>query len=315
MQPVAVRALAFQAHPLALGEQSASIFPAAMYDLDTLTRRVPARPRTRFAPSPTGWLHLGHVVNAVWVWGAARALNGRVILRIEDHDRTRSRAEYEHGLLEDLAWLGLEPDEDAGRQSDHDDRYAAALAQLDEAGLVYACRCSRRDIAETVPDVFNRETRYPGTCRGLGLAREAGRGLRARLAGGMERFDDLVLGPQQQEPAAQCGDVLVRDRLGQWTYQFAVVVDDIADRVDLVIRGEDLLESTGRQISLARMLGRDEPPVFAHHPLIVKPSGEKLSKATGDTGIRELRAGGARPGDVLREAAARSGLPRDLAPA
>src|SRR5690606_41892664 len=106
-----------------------------MIELETLSRRVPPRPRTRFAPSPTGWLHLGHVVNAVWVWGIARASGGRVILRMEDHDRTRSRPEYEAGILEDLAWLGLEPDEDSGRQSASGERYARALDRLATEGL------------------------------------------------------------------------------------------------------------------------------------------------------------------------------------
>lgn len=283
-------------------------------DMQVLARRLPPRPRTRFAPSPTGWLHLGHVVNAVWVWGIARALGGTVVLRFEDHDRTRSRPEYERGILDDLDWLRLVPDEDAGRQSDHPGRYTAALGRLADAGLVYACRCSRKTIAELVPDVFNRETRYPGTCRELGLEAEPGRGMRVIMGPGGECFEDAALGRQEQEPDAQCGDLLVRDRLGQWTYQFAVVADDIADRVDLVIRGKDLLESTGRQIRLARLLGRERPPVYAHHPLILKPSGEKLSKAEGDTGIRELRAAGIRPETVIREAAARSGLPPELVP-
>lgn len=285
-----------------------------MFDTETLARSLPERPRTRFAPSPTGWLHLGHVANAVWVWGMARALGGTVVLRMEDHDRGRSSPAYERGILDDLEWLGLEPDEDAGRQSDADPRYVGALARLTDAGLVYGCRCSRRDIAELVPGVADRETPYPGTCRDRGFVPGPGVGVRLRLAPGTERFDDLVLGAQEQAPAIQCGDLLLRDRLGNWTYQFAVVADDIAQRIDLVVRGEDLLASTGRQIRLARMLGRADAPAFAHHPLILKPSGEKLSKASGDTGVRELRAGGATAPDVLREGARRSGLPRELWP-
>jgi glutamyl-tRNA synthetase/glutamyl-Q tRNA(Asp) synthetase len=285
-----------------------------MFDLETLAGRLPARPRTRFAPSPTGWLHLGHVVNAVWVWGVARALGGVVVLRMEDHDRTRSRPEYEHGILDDLGWLGLEPDENTGRQSEHGPRYEAALASPGVAGLVYGCRCSRRDIAEIMPDVADRETPYPGTCRNLALPLRAGIGTRLALPDGVEWFDDALLGRQEQRPALQCGDLLLRDRLGNWTYQFAVVVDDIADAVDLVIRGHDLLGSTGRQIVLARMLGRAHPPVFAHHPLVRRPSGEKLSKASGDTGVRELRAAGVPAARVLAEAARRGGLPGRLWP-
>ena len=285
-----------------------------MIDLETLAARLPAGPRTRFAPSPTGWLHLGHVVNAVWVWGVARALGGVVVLRMEDHDRTRSRPEYEQGIVDDLEWLGLEPDEDAGRQSDRAGRYEAALASPGVAALAYGCRCSRRDIAEIAPDVADHETPYPGTCRKLQLAPAPGLGTRVQLADGVERFEDAVLGRQEQRPALQCGDLLVRDRLGHWTYQFAVVVDDIAEEIDLVIRGEDLLGSTGRQLLLARMLGRAHPPVFAHHPLVRRPSGEKLSKASGDTGVRELRAAGVPAARLLAEAAMRGGLPRGLWP-
>jgi glutamyl-tRNA synthetase/glutamyl-Q tRNA(Asp) synthetase len=121
---------------------------------------------------------------------------------------------------------------------------------------------------------------------------------------GVERFVDAHLSPQEQDPSAQCGDVLIRDRLGNWTYQFAASVDDFRQGIDLVIRGIDLLPSTGRQIRLARLLGRKRPARFAHHPLIMKSPDQKLSKSGGDTGIRELRARGWTPGQV--KAAARS---------
>ena len=148
------------------------------------------------------------------------------------------------------------------------------------------CDCSRKELGPGP---------YPGRCRTRGLAAGRGRGVRVELGPGVERFDDGLLGPQAQEPAAQSGDLLLRDRLGNWTYQFAVVVDDLRQGVDLVVRGADLLDSTGRQLALGRLLGRPAPPVFLHHPLILKPSGEKLSKANRDTGLGELRArGGAR---------------------
>jgi glutamyl-tRNA synthetase/glutamyl-Q tRNA(Asp) synthetase len=123
-----------------------------------------------------------------------------------------------------------------------------------------------------------------------------------RLGPGVEAFDDLAMGPQSQHPATQCGDLLVRDRLGNWTYQFAVTVDDMAERVTDVIRGADLLGSTGRQIRLARLLGRPAPPRFLHHTLLMGPDGLKLSKSRGDTGIRELRAAGVAPAEVLARA-------------
>ena len=295
--------------------------------LDALARRLPSAPLARFAPSPTGYLHLGHVANAIFVWGIARSLGGRVLLRLEDHDRGRCRPEYEAALLDDLAWLGLEPDQGsveelrAGpsiwRQSDCGDIYASAVSRLATQASVFACDCSRKDIAVDGGDVFNEETPYPGRCRDRGLAPAPGRSVRVRIDPGEERFVDGQLGEQRQEPAAQCGDLLLRDRLGNWSYQFAVVVDDLRHGVDLVIRGEDLLSSTGRQLRLARLLGRTTPPVFIHHQLIRKPSGEKLNKAAGDTGVRVLREQGATAASVLGRAAWLIGLmdrPRDLAP-
>jgi glutamyl-tRNA synthetase/glutamyl-Q tRNA(Asp) synthetase len=288
------------------------------FDLDALARRLPGNPLTRFAPSPTGFLHLGHVANAVHVWGIARALGGKVLLRLEDHDRGRCHPEYEAAILEDLEWLGLEPDvgtvaelrsgPSSFRQSDCADEYEAALGRLRQAAHVFACDCSRRDIALEGGDRFNQETAYSGRCRERGLSPGVGRGIRVHLAPGAERFHDALLGEQVQEPAAQCGDLLVRDRLGRWTYQFTVVVDDLRHGVDLVVRGSDLLDSTGRQLRLGRLLRREPPPVFLHHRLIIKPGGAKLSKATGDTGIRELRRAGITPDTVLGRAAWLTGL-------
>jgi glutamyl/glutaminyl-tRNA synthetase len=258
---------------------------------------------TRFAPAPTGYLHLGHVASALYVWGAARASGARVLLRIEDHDRQRCRPEYEVALLEDLAWLGFEPDPQLGpplRQSAAPERYEMAVEELRARGhRVYACDCSRKDLAGAVGDDPDRETPYRGRCRDRDLEPGPGRGLRVELAPGAEGFIDLALGAQLQDPLVQCGDLLLRDRLGNWTYQFSVVVDDLRQGVDLVVRGVDLLESTGRQLRLAGMLGRSEPPRFLHHPLIRKPGGEKLSKANRDTGIRELRAAGATPPELF----------------
>jgi glutamyl-Q tRNA(Asp) synthetase len=286
-------------------------------DLTTLRARLPARPITRFAPSPTGFLHLGHVANATYVWGIARALGGRVLLRMEDHDRGRSRPEYEGAILDDLEWLGLVPDVGAAelrggttlyRQSDCDELYRAALTALARSGWVYGCDCSRKEIAAEAGDASNQETRYPGRCRQRGLALKDGRGIRVVMDPGSVTFTDALVGAKTQSPAEQCGDLLLRDRTGNWTYQFAVVVDDLRHAVDLVIRGEDLLSSTGRQIRLARMPGREQPPVFLHHPLIRKPDGAKLSKSSGDTGISELRRAGAAPESVLGRAAWLTGL-------
>ena len=252
---------------------------------------------TRFAPAPTGHLHIGHVVNALYVWETARREGGRVLLRIEDHDRQRSRPEYEASILEDLAWLGFTSDGPLVRQSERGSWYDAALDRLRAQGLVYACECTRREISAATPS--GPELRYPGTCATKQLPDAPGRALRIRLAPSVERFDDLLQGPQAQTPSDQCGDLVARDRNGFWTYQFAVTVDDMEQGVTLVVRGMDLLASTGRQIQLARLLGRREPPRFMHHPLVMKSPDQKVSKSDGDTGIREMRAAGMTPSDVV----------------
>lgn len=283
---------------------------------------------TRFAPAPTGYLHLGHVANAIYVWGMARASGGKVLLRVEDHDRQRCRPEYESALLEDLEWLGFIPDQPAFaelkqgrssfRQSDNNAAYESALEILRARQHVYACECSRRDEAVRADRADKTDTAsevpYSGRCRERNLARGPGRGLRVVIEPGHETFTDLLLGEQRQDPSRQCGDLLLRDRLGNWTYQFAVVVDDLRHGVTTVIRGEDLLTSTGRQIRLARMLGAEHPPEFAHHPLILKPSGDKLSKANRDTAVRELRANGLTAREIIGRAAAAVGLIPEFRP-
>jgi glutamyl/glutaminyl-tRNA synthetase len=261
---------------------------------------------TRFAPAPTGFLHLGHVANAVYVWGLARRDDGRVLLRIEDHDRKRSRPELERAIFEDLEWLGFRADDEPVRQSERADVYEAALTRLRAQGLVYACECSRSDIAAATE--AGQEGRYPGTCAAKGLAERPGLGIRVHLPPTIERFHDLRHGLQEQRPSEQAGDLLARDRDGNWTYQFAVTVDDLEQGITMVIRGDDLLASTGRQILLARLLGRADPPQFLHHPLIMKSSTQKLSKADQDTSVRDLRAGGWTAADVIGRAAAHVGL-------
>ena len=261
---------------------------------------------TRFAPAPTGFLHLGHVVNAIYVWGIARGAGGCVLLRIEDHDRKRSRPEYEQAILEDLNWLGFVADDGPVRQSERDAIYEAALDRLRARGLIYACECSRSRIGAA--SQAGEEPRYPGTCRDRQLIERAGLGIRVRLAPSVERFDDLRHGPQEQRPFEEIGDVLVRDRDANWTYQFAVAVDDHAQNVTLVVRGDDLLASTGRQIQLARLLGREIPPRFLHHALLMKSPTQKLSKADRDTSVRDLRNDGWAAADIVGRAAARAGL-------
>lgn len=289
-------------------------------DLARLAATAPGGARTRFAPAPTGYLHLGHVANAIVVWGVARLAGGTVVLRVEDHDRVRSRPAFETALLDDLAWLGFWPDEPdptgfrAGpspyRQSDRDAVYRAAADRLVAAGLMYACRCSRTTFARWC-EIHGRSWSGPGCpggCRELGLALDDNLPLRVALGPGSESYRDLRLGPGDGEPSAG-GDVLVRDRAGNWTYHWCVVVDDLEQRIDLVVRGEDLLAATPLQLRLRRLLGGNPADLaFLHHPLVRTADGRKLSKSAGDTGVRDLRAAGWSAEWVLGAAAAAIGL-------
>lgn len=245
------------------------------------------------------------------MWGVAAAVRARVLLRIEDHDATRSRAAYEAAILEDLAWLGFVPDAGPVRQSAPDAQaaYVEAARRLRADGLVYGCDCSRTTFSRWQAE---HGTAWPGIgcpggCRERGLD---GPVLRAALGAGPETWMDGLLGPCTGEvPVA--GDLPIRDRHGHWTYGFCVVVDDHRQGVDLVVRGRDLLHATPAQIRLGRLLGRATPPAFLHHRLIRRPDGSKLSKSSGDTGVRELRAAGASPAEVRATAAARVGwVPR-----
>ena len=273
-------------------------------------------PTTRFAPAPTGRLHLGHLANAIYVWGLARREGGRVLLRIEDHDRQRCRPEYETALLDDLDRVGIAADQpstddlrrgpSAFRQSDNGPVYAAAVDSLTAAELAYACDCTRSTFAAW------RSTHRgswsgagcPGRCRHRGLAMGPGLGIRVALGDGDESWVDELRGPSAG-PVAPTGDLLVRDRNGNWTYALCVVVDDLRHGVDLVVRGEDLLEATAAQIRLGRLLGRPAPPRFAHHPLVRRPDGTKLSKADNATAIGELLDAGSGVEALVGEAAHR----------
>jgi glutamyl-tRNA synthetase/glutamyl-Q tRNA(Asp) synthetase len=263
--------------------------------------------RTRFAPAPTGYLHLGHVANAIYVWGLAASAGAEVLLRIEDHDRVRSRPEFEVALLEDLAWLGFRADAGPIRQSDDDAPYATALARLRDEGLVYGCDCSRKTFEVWAHDHGRRwhGPGCPGGCRQRGLD---GPVLRVALGGGSERWMDRLVGPCADE-VANDGDTPLTDRDGNRTYGFAVVVDDLRQDVDLVIRGRDLLSETAAQIRLGAILGRETPATFAHHPLIRRPDGRKLSKADGSTSVRDLREAGHSATEVIEMAAVAVGRP------
>jgi glutamyl-Q tRNA(Asp) synthetase len=232
-------------------------------------------------------------------------VGAKVVLRIDDHDRVRSRPEYDAAVIEDLAWLGFAADRGPTRHSDSDAPYRDALEVLRGQGVVYGCDCTRSTFAAWAAANGNPWTGpgCPGGCRGRGLE---GPVLRAALGGGRETWMDAAVGPCVAE-VAPAGDVAVRDRDGNWSYAFTVVVDDQHEGITLVIRGRDLLHATGTQIRLARLLGRDAPPAFLHHPLILRPDGRKLSKSSGDTAVRELRDAGRSAEDVIVAAATATG--------
>lgn len=249
------------------------------------------------------------------MWGLAATTASRVLLRIEDHDRERSRAAYDAAILEDLAWLGFVPDAGPVRQRESMEPYTSALARLRSQAPVYACDCTRSTYAAWTADYGTPRagSGCAGGCRERKLKPSDDLTLRVALGRGIETWDDGILGPRTGDPSA-AGDPPIRDRHGNWTYGFAVVVDDLRQSIALVVRGEDLADATSAQIRLGRLLGRGEPPKFAHHPLIHKARGIKLSKADGDHGVRELRAAGQRPSEVIGAAAAAIGLLEGLQP-
>jgi len=264
---------------------------------------------TRFAPSPTGELHLGHVLHAAWVWGVAEGAGASIIVRMEDHDRSRCTPEFERRILADLEWLGWSTDHPSlaslktsrspYRQSDVPERYQAAFDELAGRGLLYGCRCTRADLGPPGPD---GERHYPGTCRGQPFDGPGAISVRVQLPDTNTVVTDLRLGPLHQHPAREHGDPVIRDARGQWTYQFCVVVDDMLQGVNLIVRGEDLITSTGRQLLLAQLLGRTAPFVTVHHPLLLAPDGKKLSKRDRSETVRAMREQGLRAEEVLERA-------------
>ncbi len=264
---------------------------------------------TRFAPSPTGFLHRGHVLSALFVYAAAEKLEYRIRLRIEDHDQGRARPAYIDAIREDLEWLGFAWDAES-IQSQNASRYERFFELLESRDLVYACDCSRKFILETNPTGPNGEAIYRGHCRDRKLPFSKGSAARFRTPSEPVEWHDLLLGKFRENPSEQCGDFALRDRLGQWTYQFAVVADDIEEDIGLVVRGKDLLESTARQIVLAKALGRTSPPLFLHQPLLLSPSGKKLSKREHAASIRGERDAGISPESLLGAVCHEAGLQR-----
>jgi glutamyl-tRNA synthetase len=286
--------------------------------------------RARYAPSPTGAIHLGNARTAFLAWLDARGSGGAFVMRVEDLDRARLVPGAEAALLDDLRWLGLDWDEgpDVGgpfapyRQSERAVLYDAAIDRLLAAGRAFLCACSRADVARAASAPHDDDhagaggegPRYPGTCRGRdpddvrARAAALGRAPAVRFDGRGETiaFEDLVHGPVAPDPRG-VDDFVLRRADGTAAYQLAVVVDDAAMAITRVVRGDDLLGSTPRQIALYRALGLAEPR-FGHVPLVLAPGGERLAKRTRPPSVASLRAAGVAPDAVVGALAASAGL-------
>ncbi len=273
------------------------------------------RPVTRFAPSPSGFLHLGHALAAYVAHDSAREAGGRFLVRIEDIDSTRCRPEYEMAILEDLAWLGLAWEQPVLRQSERAPAYAAALARLEDLRLLYPCFCTRADIRAEIarsPSAPHgpEGALYPGTCRGLADGDRASRiaaGIpyamridvtKAQSLVGKLAWRDARVGFVAATPAA-LGDVVLARKGISTSYHLAVVVDDAYQGVTLVTRGMDLFHATHMHRLLQAVLGLPEP-VYHHHDLVVGDDGKRLATRDGATALRALREQGWTPDDVRR---------------
>ena len=278
-------------------------------------------PVGRLAPSPTGRLHAGHARTFLLAWWSVRQRGGRMLLRMEDLDQDRVKPGMEAAVLEDLAWLGVDWDGEVVRQSERGDAYAAAVERLTADGRLYPCVCTRKEIAaaQSAPHAEPGGA-YPGTCAGryatVDEARAAtGRepALRFRVPAGERVVEDAFAGAYAEEPARTVGDFPVTRRDGEPAYQLAVVVDDAAQGVTEVLRGDDLLSSTVRQALLQEALGLPHP-TWVHVPLVVDRDGRRLAKRADDLALAALRASGVAPGEVVRWAATSAGL-EDRGPA
>jgi glutamyl-Q tRNA(Asp) synthetase len=271
---------------------------------------------TRFAPSPTGYLHLGHAYSALFAFESARSTGGRFLLRVEDIDRQRCRPEFEQGIQEDLRWLGIEWDGPIRRQSEHGDVYEAALARLVELGVVYPCFCSRRQIrieieeAGRAPHGPSGEALYPGVCRHLDAPDAEDRirngepyalrldVVKALALTGPLTWEDCRAGRIEANPGS-LGDVVLARKDVPSSYHLAVTVDDHLQGVTLVTRGEDLFHATHVHRLLQALLGLSTPRYY-HHNLVADSSGQRLAKRNRAITLRHLRDCRRTPDDVWR---------------
>lgn len=272
---------------------------------------------TRFAPSPTGWLHLGHAFAALFAFEEARQARGRFLVRLEDIDQTRVRPEYEAAILDDLRWLGLSWEQPVRRQSEHLDDYRAALGRLKSMGLLYPCFCTRKEIQDEITRAGQAPhgpdgPPYPGTCqnktaeeRETRLARGQAYALRLDVAKAVAHvgrellWEDLDRGIQRAEPGV-FGDVVLARKDTPASYHLAVVVDDALQGITLVTRGEDLFEASHLHRLLQELLGLPVPK-WRHHRLIVDETGKRLAKRDDARSLRHLRELGWTPARIRSE--------------
>lgn len=279
----------------------------------------------RFAPSPSGRMHLGNIFSALMAWLSVRSQGGRMVLRIEDLDARCRNPLWSDLFIEDLCWLGLDWDEGPFYQRDRTALYEEALDRLVASGLTYPCFCTRAELhAASAPHASDGTPIYAGTCRGLSPAEIARRAAvrppatRLRVPGveddsDVVEFVDRVYGAQCEALAAECGDFLIRRSDGIFAYQLAVVVDDAAMGITEVVRGNDLLSSTPRQMYLQNLLGYPHPR-YAHVPLLVAADGRRLSKRDHDCGMDELRERFGSPEALLGYIAHLAGITPDAEP-
>ena len=271
----------------------------------------------RFAPSPTGFLHEGHLLSALYVWAAAKKWDLKIHLRIEDHDQGRARKEYIDGIREDLAWLGFKYDSES-IQSSHFDFFQKVLDKLTAKGFVYPCTCSRKQLQSENPISETGEVIYQGKCRTQTAPCSEPHSLRIVIPDKVINWHDERLGDFSENPQKQCGDFPIRDRDGFWTYQFAVCIDDLTEGITHIVRGEDIRNSTARQIALSQLISDtcqgDLPipaytrPLYLHHPLIVDSSGKKLSKREHAYSLRQDKDAGKTAQEILGQILYKAGF-------
>lgn len=278
-------------------------------------------PISRLAPSPTGALHLGNIRTFMWAWLSIRAQNGTMLMRIEDLETPRVKPGIAEKMLDDLRWLGFDWDGETSVQTQRRAYYAEIFERLKTLGAVYPCTCTRGDMlaaSQGAPNEGDHELRYPGTCRSRSesdVLERCARNQRDpawRLKTSPEsiEFDDLLSGPQSADPHAEVGDFIVARAPDNPAYQLAVVADDIASNVTEVVRGDDLIPSTARQLLIYRLLNAPAPR-YGHVPLVVGPDGKRLAKRHGDARIASFRERGVRPERIIGTLARWSGLAAD----